>query len=109
MGLGAMGLGSAGLGVGVAEFEPAAGDEDGSPFTSDHAGKRTISWHLGHLILRPKTSAGTLKDAEQLGHGTLTFDMRRLSWSDTKKGPSEPHSCPLVYLIPSAMTFRHGP
>jgi hypothetical protein len=53
-------------------------------------GKRTTSWHLGHLILRPKTSAGTVNDAEQLGQATLTLNMRRLSWSDAKKDPSEP-------------------
>lgn len=42
------------------------------------AGKRTISWHLGHLTFRPSTSAGTVNVAAQLGQSTATLDMGRV-------------------------------
>ncbi|MBL8854049.1 MAG: hypothetical protein JNK57_08765 [Planctomycetaceae bacterium] len=80
-----------------------------APGNSLWAGKRTTSRHFGHLILRPKTSVGTVKEAEQLGHATLTLDMTQLSWSDTKKRPIRAPLIVLVYLISPPMPDRCPP
>lgn len=89
-GVGAVGVGAAGLGMVVAwggSFSVAT-----ECLLSSGFGNRTTSWHFGHLILRPKTSIGTVNEAEQLGQVTLAFDMRRLSTSDKKLGPVGAHS-----------------
>lgn len=119
-GLGFVGTGLGFVGVGLGEavvgvvLLPATGAGFGltvavPPGNSLWAGKRTTSRHFGHLILRPKTSVGTVKEAEQLGHATLTLDMTQLSWSDTKKRPIRAPLIVLVYLISPPMPDRCPP
>lgn len=119
-GLGFVGTGLGFVGVGLGEavvgvvLLPATEAGFGltvavAPGNSLWAGKRTTSRHFGHLILRPKTSVGTVKEAEQLGHATLTLDMTQLSWSDTKKRPIRAPLIVLVYLISPPMPDRCPP
>jgi hypothetical protein len=52
-------------------------------------GRRTTSRHFGHLILRPRISAGTVNEAEQLGQATATFDITQIP--ETRfRGPHGP-------------------